>query len=64
MDTKQTMRCRACNVILTPLESIEKDEQNRYIELCSLCLEEVNRSWGNDDDDEYELWEDYDERTI
>lgn len=32
------MRCKACNVVLTEFESVRKDTNGEYTDLCSLCL--------------------------
>ena len=32
------MRCRACNVLLDDLESVRKDSNGRYYDMCTDCL--------------------------
>lgn len=32
------MRCKACNVALTEYESVRKDSNGEYADLCSACL--------------------------
>ena len=31
------MRCKACDTLLSDWESIKKDPQGRYLDLCSSC---------------------------
>jgi hypothetical protein len=31
------MRCKACNTLLDDIESTRKDNQGRYVDLCSVC---------------------------
>ena len=32
------MRCQACNVILTPVQSVRKFESGEFVDLCDKCL--------------------------
>lgn len=37
------MRCTACNVILTPSESVRKfKESGTYVDLCNKCLSTIS----------------------
>ena len=57
------MKCRACDVILTDAEATAKDEDNRYIELCDICLSMSTGQYYDlkDGDNELLPWEDFED---